>query len=609
MHHSSNDTIRKSNGTAARIDDQITHLQNLQLQAKSEDELLSKYESQIGLILEIADLLQTDDRNTHKSSIGNNDVKEIVHQMYRHLNNGLPMPSMASITSLAIQLLKLRLLEAKLRCDCIAKAKELTAFRVTRLQEKQMEKERNVDSLRMNLLKLETLLISNYESQMLTLESTILEFGKTKINQVKMQASKAQMKNLKILLDTTFQFKVQPQPDSQSRVQSQSHNQSKENRKNIQLTFNHQPILLINEFLGYSLPMINQFIEQLITLQKQLCVVLDVKLPYIDALSKYIPSTKFYDLLKKKELISTGQQGLRELSLSGNIYGDGDNDIDIDIDNNNDSRGKVVGGNNGNDGRIVNGEFNPVRIENTAEKVVKLGNAYQLPLSSKTLNFQRRVARSNSIEPGELDQIPTIIKEYSSTPTSSPDSVPLLKKITIPHRIINKPFNKLSIKDFFEFLVIIVKVVINFEVLLRLANASEGYSEEIDIVNSCDFTKILMQVSKLDSRWPWHHRVMKAATAPQEPTNPTKPTELTKLTTESEEKEKSPNVLVKDIYDQHRFQDWLEHIYNSIIYSLFAKKHHNKPVALHNLNFKNLFINQPKPDQQRDDWDIISEML
>lgn len=112
--------------------------------------------------------------------------------------------------------------------------------------------------------------------------------------------------------------------------------------------------------------------------------------------------------------------------------------------------------------------------------MIKLGDAYQLPLSSKTLNFQRRAARlsSSPIEPVELNSIP-VIRQNSASSSA-------VRKITIPHRIINKPFNKLSIKDFLEFLVVIVRIIANFQVLLTILAID---TSDFTIEDWCNFEK------------------------------------------------------------------------------------------------------------------------
>ncbi|KAI3405321.2 hypothetical protein KGF56_001862 [Candida oxycetoniae] len=468
------------------------------------DQVLTKHENQINKVLEIAFLLQND----------SSDVKQRVHEIYESMDrDDVPVPSIASITSLALQLSRVCLSDTKARIESINRGKEQVQKVVNQLSQVQISKEKEIDLLRLKLLQKESHLIKCYEEQISKVIKQIEEFEMTRIKQVEMQALKIQNHNFQILLDMSFQ----------------------KSEKKRTLLFHYQPILKIEEFLGYNLTVINQFVERLIDLQRQLSFLFKIQLPHLDTLCKCLPSKRFYDLLKKKEMLITGQK-----------------DSIIDEER-------------------YQSEYSttPKEIDYATEKIVRLGDAYQLPLSSKTLNYQRRVARSSSVEPGELNQIPTIVRENSSTPSalSQPGSA-TSKKITIPHRIINKPFNKLSIKDFLEFLVIIVKVSANFEVFLGHFSMQ---GREFSIDESADFEKILNEIAHLDTQYPL-------------------------------------GSVVEKRHPYQNFQKRLEHVYNQIINSLFAKKQHNKPVALQNLNFKNLFLNQPKSDQ-RDDWDIISEML
>lgn len=290
--------------------------------------------------------------------------------------------------------------------------------------------------------------------------------------------------------------------------------------------------MILDEFLGYNLSAINQFLERLVVLQNQLSRLFDIHLPHSRTLTKYLPDTKFYDLLKRKEVMITGQK-------------------ESMIDDNDDDREQK--------------ETTPMGIDNVSEKVIKLGDAYQLPLSSKTLNFQRRAARLTSpIEPVELNSIPVFRQNSTSSSTT--------RKITIPHRIINKPFNKLSIKDFLEFMVVIVKIVANFQVLLATLVID---TSEFTIEDWCNFEKILDKLANVEES--------EIATLNSIPSG-----SKFNLTSNS--------------------HDLLQQVYKSIVKSTYAQKHHNKALAFQTLNFNNLFLNESKTSRG-DDWDLISEIL
>lgn len=474
-------------------------LKRLQSLAIQDDKVLESYEGQINTIFKMASVLQS----------GQEKSTQVADELYSKLRDDIPKPSVSTITALAIQLNKLKILDTKLRLDSIDFAKSQAVKKVDSLKIKSEEIQKEIDSIRLRLLNKETELIKAYSNKSDQLIKEIDDFQLTKIAQVERQAQKIQFQHFRILLEVALQ-----------------------KRDNKKLFLHHQPILILDEFLGYNLSAINQFLERLVVLQNQLSRLFDIHLPHSRTLTKYLPDTKFYDLLKRKEVMITGQK-------------------ESMIDDNDDDREQK--------------ETTPMGIDNVSEKVIKLGDAYQLPLSSKTLNFQRRAARLTSpIEPVELNSIPVFRQNSTSSSTT--------RKITIPHRIINKPFNKLSIKDFLEFMVVIVKIVANFQVLLATLVID---TSEFTIEDWCNFEKILDKLANVEES--------EIATLNSIPSG-----SKFNLTSNS--------------------HDLLQQVYKSIVKSTYAQKHHNKALAFQTLNFNNLFLNESKTSRG-DDWDLISEIL
>lgn len=474
-------------------------LKRLQSLAIQDDKVLESYEGQINTIFKMASVLQS----------GQEKSTQVADELYSKLRDDIPKPSVSTITALAIQLNKLKILDTKLRLDSIDFAKSQAVKKVDSLKIKSEEIQKEIDSIRLRLLNKETELIKAYSNKSDQLIKEIDDFQLTKIAQVERQAQKIQFQHFRILLEVALQ-----------------------KRDNKKLFLHHQPILILDEFLGYNLSAINQFLERLVVLQNQLSRLFDIHLPHSRTLTKYLPDTKFYDLLKRKEVMITGQK-------------------ESMIDDNDDDREQK--------------ETTSMGIDNVSEKVIKLGDAYQLPLSSKTLNFQRRAARLTSpIEPVELNSIPVFRQNSTSSSTT--------RKITIPHRIINKPFNKLSIKDFLEFMVVIVKIVANFQVLLATLVID---TSEFTIEDWCNFEKILDKLANVEES--------EIATLNSIPSG-----SKFNLTSNS--------------------HDLLQQVYKSIVKSTYAQKHHNKALAFQTLNFNNLFLNESKTSRG-DDWDLISEIL
>ena len=78
------------------------------------------------------------------------------------------------------------------------------------------------------------------------------------------------------------------------------------------MLLNQQPILKVEEFLGYNLLVINQFLERLIVLQSQVAYLFNMELPYLNELVTFLPDEKFYNLIRKKEMIISGLDGNEE---------------------------------------------------------------------------------------------------------------------------------------------------------------------------------------------------------------------------------------------------------------------------------------------------------
>lgn len=250
-------------------------LKRLQSLAIQDDKVLESYEGQINTIFKMASVLQS----------GQEKSTQVADELYSKLRDDIPKPSVSTITALAIQLNKLKILDTKLRLDSIDFAKSQAVKKVDSLKIKSEEIQKEIDSIRLRLLNKETELIKAYSNKSDQLIKEIDDFQLTKIAQVERQAQKIQFQHFRILLEVALQ-----------------------KRDNKKLFLHHQPILILDEFLGYNLSAINQFLERLVVLQNQLSRLFDIHLPHSRTLTKYLPDTKFYDLLKRKEVMITGQK-------------------------------------------------------------------------------------------------------------------------------------------------------------------------------------------------------------------------------------------------------------------------------------------------------------
>ena len=485
--------------------DYTGHLLDFQKRARLDDVTIDQYEHQINIIFQIANILQ-------------HDARKGLDDLYYLLDHELPTPSIFSIISLSIQLKKLQLLDLKLRFGSIRRAREQLTTKVEQLTDKKLLFEQKLDQIRLKMLKREASMIRIYEEELEKLNTKIEDYHLTKIKQVELQALKLQHANFKVICEVSF------------------------HQKDKKLFLNQQPILKVDEFLGYNLLVINQFLERLIVLQSQLSYLFNMGLPYLNELITFLPDEKFYNLIQKKEMIILGR------------------DVNEEDHEQEDLKTPSI----------------PNDIQNPTEKIFRMGDGYNLPPSSKTLNYQMR-RRASSVEPADLNNIP-VIKEQS-LPLSSSSKKSVSKKIIIPHKIINKPFNKLSIKDFLKFVNVIVKIIINFQSFLISTNSNE----EPKILDWCNFQIILQEVIKVD-------QVLKDRIYNESPVN----TVITQISKKFETKE--------------NFESTMELVYNTLMRSSYSRKQHCGPVALQDLNLKSLISNQPKLNFSNE-WDIVSGML
>ncbi|KAI5954185.1 hypothetical protein KGF54_001960 [Candida jiufengensis] len=512
----------------------VTNLEDLldqyQQQAKEDDKLLKHYGNQVNNVFKIVRSLHNDE-----------------FQDFSNFRTEVPL---SSIKLLALQLNKLKILDLKYRNESIDHKIQQLSKRNIKLTKDNKDIENQIDSLRLKLLKKESNLIKNYENELLKLNNNIQDYETVKIQQVITQSHKLQLNQFRILIDSTLQ---------------------KSDKK---LKLGYQPILKIQEFLGYNLLSINQFLERLINFQIQLNSIFRLKLPYLIQLAKYLPDSKFFDLLKRKEMMITGEYQQQQQQKQQHHHHQQQPSPPK----------QPTSENFYEEPPPQSQDPKPKEISNVTEKIIKLGEEYQLPLSSKTLNYQRRVARSSSvtsIDPAEFNSIPTIRENSSPISTNT-------KKITIPHKIINKPFNKLSIKDFIEFLVIIVKIIINFQIILKYFQVN---TDQYKLEDWCDIELILSEIHNYSNS----------------------NLNLRLNSTDSKSSIKTKN-----------FQQVLEQVYSLIIKSSYAEKYHtsNKILNLQNLKFQNLFLNQSNSlkfydDDEfdefeinnKDEWDLISEIL
>lgn len=109
-------------------------------------------------------------------------IQKVAHKLDNNLRDDVTRPSMNSITALAIQLNKLKILDTKLRVDSIDFAIKQGQKKVGNLRSHNKQIETQVDSLRLKLLKKESELIKDHSQRSDQLTKEIDDFQKPKLH-------------------------------------------------------------------------------------------------------------------------------------------------------------------------------------------------------------------------------------------------------------------------------------------------------------------------------------------------------------------------------------------------------------------------------------------
>lgn len=495
--------------------------------------------------VDILDLKKKTESNDHYNTLCRDNINDIFRQA-KQLQETPSPASETLIKKFAIQLSKLRLIDLSTKLNSLNKSIDLLSRKILLL-------DLETDKVRKVLQKNDDL--PSITTPLSVYKSDIDDFKGRKFLNIHNQLTKMELSNFNILRSAVFSY------------------DSLDNLK----IFNFR-ILKLNEFLNYNLIDINQFLESLIKLQLLLSEIFNIELPNLPDLQNLLPNSNLYDLIKQKTNLMLGREEEEELES-------------------------------------VEKEETTVEDEVPVDKIVKLGNVIKLPLSAKTRNMQRRSKfqeprivverrqgsnmtieerkpglntkssvnkrtngekkpttgsskvnaenpKTNSINKRINDEtkqgshttnLPRTSEENSTTNSSKTNGNSINKKmIIIPHKILNKPFNKLTIKEFLSFLIIVVKIIINFDTLI-----GEG-EEEFDSI--CDFEKVLLKI----------------------------------LNSTGRSKKLRSSVNLKQL---------TEHVYKEMIH-----QNYKSPVLLQELNFSELIENESKRNMAGD-WDMVSKMF
>lgn len=427
----------------------------------------------------------------------------------------LPVPSMSAVKHLALQLQKLDTVNTRSKLAGIQNTNDTMAMKVASLEEK-------VKLLREQIAKKQQLILEKKEgfaeSYMRRSDALELETFRIRGNGMKFvvkQAMDLQLRNYLVLKEVAF-----PNFDKW-KVASGSRKPGK-----TKLELFAQPIILLSSFLSNNkLESINTFLENLIYLQIILHHLLTVnnvplELPYLDTLRQLLPDSNFFDLVQKKfSFIIDDPRTIEESNGSTTPVSE------------------------------LDPMERPVELaKDGSDKIVIKDKVIHIPISFRTVNLQRRLSLKSSLKSPEketfnFDNEKVLANEANEdtrlTNTPSPKSKPMITKsilkgkqiVIVPHKILTKPFTRLLSTEYLRFILVIVKIIMNFQILLKntidkvpenkigkhasgnsLTNTinqlrfSGGLLSSVILVNEhdkesslCDFKTILAKIADMES--------------------------------------------------------------------------------------------------------------
>lgn len=451
--------------------------------------------------------------------------------------------SLKVIKSLALQLLKSELINRHSKSKNIDRTIEVLQHQVIKLNETIIQNEEKVQEATNRLNVVENQLLEKYRHDINKIVVEVHEIQKKRNIGVMKHALQLQLTNLETLNDFAFV-----------------------NIKGKGLLLYNQPVIEIGQFFKFNNKLIplNQFLENLIILQGQLVSVLLVQLPYLKELQLYLPDSGFYNLIQEKEdFIIHGEKP--------------------DV--------------------IVN-EPEEVQV-NDLERIVKLGLEIKLPLLSKTLNTQRRasiVQRESVSDPvSPISNLPDRQGSLGIDDLGNERTIltSARKMVIIPHKIINKPFTKMKSNEYLNFILIIVKIIINFKVLFKVTINTIDSNSPLEDEESYNFTNIINKVNNLKEYL--NHRLSEINANVYLTGKDTKPWKLTKFYN-----------IFKDLSQHQPSTPEPMKSTNEPDIKLIMKHVHDlmtKHYYTTNSNFTLPTLNMMAQSKiQLDDWDVISKL-
>lgn len=398
------------------------------------DELNNVMRQEINSVFEFCD--------EYRNSKSDNPLRQVHHSIPASISS-------VSVKRLAIQLQKLELMNSKMKVNGMQKAEAVMSTKVQNARFNIEEMQQKINELKAKLEAKSKDLQELYAERSKSLESDIRLLYNHSIDQTKRYSALIQYQHYQALREVAF-------PNFQSWQSNKSHSP----RKKEKLLLFDLPVIELSSFLSHNnkLTEINCFLENLIRLQIH-CVRLffqnddSVKLPFLDYLKQLLPDSHFYDLVQEKINFIT-QDGVPS---------------------------------NPEESETTSPEpqTKPTKLtvspDETIDKIMIEGNVIRIPISFKTINLQRRTSlMSPDITGSSADLMALNSKLMSPESTSTTNKLPnaeqsLLKStlkgkriVITAHKILTKPFSRLKSKEYLKFVLVVVKILVNFQVFFNL---------------------------------------------------------------------------------------------------------------------------------------------
>lgn len=377
----------------------------------------------------------------HSLDVSNTESEVENHLTESKVNTKVQAPLNATPTavkSLSLQLRRLDVYNAKRKIMAIDHSKDALQGKVADLEGKLRMLERSMDKRELALTYKKHKLVEQYETELARkrLEVTMLRSESTL--QIMHQSTILQKSHYTVIRNLIFtNFK-------------RTRNFGPRLLKPPLLLFN-QPVLRFSSFLANNsrVDTINSFIENLITiliLFKELFFDERPELfPYLSYLESLLPDESFYTSVQEK--IAALRDEVNEQKID-------EKDHEL----------------NQKDVPYLDRQASDLYLD----KVVIKNNAIRIPISSRTVNINRRASVKEVVantKGGAEATSPNSILSPELPDKKVANGLYGKKIVIVPHRVLTRPFTKLKTKEYLRFVLILVKILLTFNAFLSEINA------------------------------------------------------------------------------------------------------------------------------------------